>query len=203
MFTGIVETTAKVISIDKSKDHLQLRVRADSITEDLKRGGSIAVDGVCLTATEFGEDWVDFDVIAETAERTTLSLLSIGDEVNIERSMKMGDEIGGHILSGHIWGTAQIVQIQETSYKLQLADSVCSDYVFAKGFVGINGASLTVGEVDKRCFWIHLIPETLKITNLDALKVGSQVNIELDSQTVAIVDTVERIMARRQASATS
>ncbi len=136
----------------------------------------------------------------ETLAVTNLVGLRVGDKVNIERSLKFGTELGGHILSGHVHTQAQLVHldISDSHYNMQL--EVAEEwlkYIFYKGFIGINGCSLTVGEVKGNRFMLHLIPETLRLTNLEDYREGDRLNIEIDSQTQTIVDTVERVLAQR------
>jgi len=146
------------------------------------------------------DDRVFFDVMEETLSVTNLSNLTLGSKVNIERSLTFGSEIGGHILSGHVHTQARILEVSNTEshYDIKLGvDPKWMNYILYKGFVGVNGCSLTVGEVTDSSFMLHLIPETLKLTNLDLSTVGESLNIEIDSQTQAIVDTVERVLAKR------
>ena len=145
---------------------------------------------------------VSFDAIQETQDLTNIRLLEAGTEVNIERSAKQDVEIGGHILSGHIIGTAEVLSIVRTENNCRMtfkADPAWLKFVFDKGFLAVNGASLTVAATDreKSTFSINLIPETLSRTNFTELNQGSLVNIEVESQTQVIVNTVERIMAER------
>lgn len=201
MFTGIVQATCEVVAIHKKDGLNTLEVAFEpDLHEGLAIGASVANNGVCLTVTQVVDDRVFFDVVEETLRLTNLANLSIGQSVNVERSLTFGREIGGHILSGHIHTKAKIVDISHTEqhYDLTLGiEPKWMDYIFYKGFVGVNGCSLTVGEVSDSGFKLHLIPETLKLTNLSQYKVGDELNIEIDSQTQVIVDTVERVLARR------
>ena len=210
MFTGIVQTQAIVDQIQDQPGfrRLQLKVAAVYLAA-LEKGASIAINGTCLTAIEFyceeEQGFVLFDVIDETLRLTNLGLLNTGDKVNFERSLTLGKELGGHILSGHIHCTAAVCDIKQSQYnfamKLNLPAPYGS-YVFSKGFIAIDGISLTVGEVtlhqDQSCeFSLHLIPETLAVTNLGARKIGDKVNIEIDQQSYTIVQSIERILAAR------
>ncbi|MWN30920.1 MULTISPECIES: riboflavin synthase subunit alpha [unclassified Gilliamella] len=201
MFTGIVQGVGQIIDIeDKDKLRTYKVKLPHQLANKIEIGASIANDGCCLTVTGFEQDWVSFDIMQETLALTTLGDKKVHDFVNIERSAKYGDEVGGHIMSGHISCTATIVDIQKTATNCQMMLQLpieFSKYVLYKGFIGIDGASLTVGKVNDSCFQIHLIPETLAITTLDAKKIGDKVNIEIDSQTQAIVDTVERVLATK------
>lgn len=136
----------------------------------------------------------------ETLKLTNLATLCVGSQINIERSLTFGSEIGGHLLSGHIQTQAILKSVSQTDSHYDLC--LCVDpqwmhYILYKGFIGVNGCSLTVGQVTATDFMLHLIPETLKLTNLACYKVGDKLNIEIDSQTQAIVDTVERVLAKR------
>ncbi|KDN09484.1 riboflavin synthase [Gilliamella sp. Imp1-1] len=201
MFTGIVQGVGQIIDIvDQNKLRTYKVKLPHQLTNKIEIGASIANDGCCLTVTGFDKDIVSFDIMEETLVLTTLSDKKIDDFVNIERSAKYGDEIGGHVMSGHISCTATIVDIQKTATNCEMTLQLPKEfmkYVLYKGFIGIDGASLTIGQVKENHFAIHLIPETLAITTLDAKKVGDKVNIEIDSQTQAIVDTVERVLAAK------
>ncbi|WP_459782365.1 riboflavin synthase subunit alpha, partial [Photobacterium sp. R1] len=154
----------------------------------------------CLTVTHINGNHISFDLMQETLRVTNLGLLSPGDRVNIERAAKFGDEIGGHSMSGHIMTTAVVDEVIETENNYQIWFSLPADlmkYVFTKGYIGIDGASLTIGDVEGQRFNVNLIPETLNRTNLSARQKGDVINIEIDPQTQAVVDTVERVMAAR------
>ncbi|OCG00849.1 riboflavin synthase [Gilliamella sp. wkB112] len=198
MYTGIVQGIGQIIEIaDQDKLRTYKIKLPHKLTNNIEIGASIANDGCCLTVTDFADDWVTFDIMEETLALTTLGDKKLHDYVNIERSAKYGDEIGGHVMSGHVSCTATIVDIQKTSTNCAMTLAMPAQfmkYVLYKGFIGIDGASLTIGEVKGDQFEIHLIPETLAITTLDTKKVGDKVNIEIDSQTRAIVDTVERVV---------
>lgn len=181
--------------------HLALSIK-ENWTHGIQRGASVAVDGVCLTVVDFDEKNIWFDVIAETLNRTTLKILKNGQLVNLERSACFGDEIGGHILSGHIYGTAKIESIKANGLNCEMTLS-CPEkwikYFFQKGFIALNGTSLTLVDVDcaKGLFSVHLIPETLRRTTFRNKQEGDLVNVEIDSQTQIIVDTLERINRAR------
>ena len=203
MFTGIVQTKATVLSTEQREDVLRLTLSVGlQYVEKLEIGASIAINGCCLTVVKFSAAesqlaHVYFDVIDETLKLTNLGQLEADDKVNFERSMTFGSELGGHIMSGHIHCTARIDDIINTQdnckIKLALAPQ-WQKYVLYKGFVGVNGASLTVGETDENGFWLHLIPETLAITNLGLAEAGAQLNIEVDQQTFTIINTVENYL---------
>lgn len=210
MFTGIVQTQAIVDQINDNPGfrRLQLRVAAPYLAA-LEKGASIAINGTCLTAVEFycqdEQGFVLFDVIDETLRLTNLGLLNSGDKVNFERSLTLGKELGGHILSGHIHCTATICEIVRSQHNCAMKLSLPApygSYVFSKGFISIDGISLTVGQVtlhqDQSCeFSLHLIPETLAVTNLGSRQVADKVNIEIDQQSYTIVQSIERILAAR------
>lgn len=204
MFTGIVQTQVQIQSVMANNKFVRLTVCAGPAhLQNLQRGASIAINGTCLTATDFDSaaGWVSFDVIDETLQKTNLGILQAGSWVNFERSLKFGDEIGGHLVSGHVFATAEIRQVVRTadncSMQLSYPASVAA-YIQPKGFIAVDGASLTIGEVSADTFWLHLIPETLSVTTLGRKKVGDIVNLECDQQTVTIVQTVERYLALRQ-----
>ncbi|MEA3586915.1 riboflavin synthase subunit alpha [Pseudidiomarina sp. 1APP75-27a] len=201
MFTGIVQTQAEVMAIEQREQfrHLQLRV-ASKFLSQLEIGASIAINGCCLTVVKFSTDTVSFDVIDETLRLTNLGELEVGSQVNLERSLKVGDEIGGHQVSGHIHATGSIETITTTDDNVAMwieFPASFAPYVFGKGFISVNGASLTVGQVHENRFSLHLIPETLRLTNLAKAQPGQRVNLEFDQQTITIVDTVERIMIQK------
>ena len=139
---------------------------------------------------------VRFDAIPETLDRTTLGGLVAEDWVNVERSLRMGDELGGHILSGHILMTARILQRTERGEGVDLLienPTEAIPYILEKGYVAVDGMSLTVGEVSESSFALHIIPETLRVTTIGEKQVGHSVNIEIDSRTQAVVDTIRRM----------
>lgn len=204
MFTGIVQANCEVLSIEKKPGLHTLGIAmAPAMSAGLEIGASVANNGVCLTVTAAADDRVFFDVMEETLNLTNLSALHIGDKVNVERSLTFGKEIGGHILSGHVHTQATVVAVDSTDshYNMLLEfDPQWQKYIFYKGFIGVNGCSLTVGQVEGNRFWLHLIPETLRLTNLAGYQAGMQLNLEIDSQTQTIVDTVERVLAQRLAN---
>jgi riboflavin synthase len=201
MFTGITRGTFAVTRVERRPDLLRFAVALPpELLLGLERGASVAVDGVCQTATDINAGEVWFDAIAETLERTTLGELAVGRRVAIERSYKIGDELGGHEVVGHVIGKGRIARIAKCGDVHDLHIEVPRDwmkYILAKGFIAVDGSSLTVGKTARSGFDVHLIPETLRLTNLGAKREGDAVNIELDARTVAIVDTVERVLAAR------
>lgn len=196
MFTGIVQGTGCVKSV-QGESIMTIGIEIPS-TEGLEIGGSVSIDGVCLTATSVGNT-VTFDIIPETLERTTLGSLSSGSNVNIERALKFGEELGGHLLSGHIMGTAEIVDVVNQDYTINCPTEM-AEYIQEKGYIAVDGISLTVGKTDGHgCFDIHIIPETLRLTTLGSKEVGDHVNIEIDAMTQAVVETTKRLMANKEA----
>ncbi|WP_423731259.1 riboflavin synthase subunit alpha [Hafnia paralvei] len=205
MFTGIVQGTAPVVSIDEKSNFRTHVVKfPQELLPDLELGASVAHNGCCLTVTKVEGDLVSFDLMKETLRITNLGDVTIGSVVNLERAAKFNDEIGGHLMSGHIICTAEIVKILTSENNRQIWFKMPSPdlmkYVLHKGFIGIDGISLTIGEVTKSRFCVHLIPETLQRTTLGVKRLGDKVNIEIDPQTQAVVDTVERVLASREAT---
>ncbi len=204
MFTGIVQGVASVHAIEERPAFRRLGLTfPEGATEGLQRGASVSVSGVCLTVVEHRGEEVAFDVIDETLARSTLGALVVGDAVNYERAARFGDEVGGHALSGHVWGRGEVVERRDEGENRALRVRTGPDvlrYVFEKGYIGIDGTSLTVGRVDREAstFWLHLIPETLAVTTLGAAERGTSLNVEVDAMTQAVVDTVERVLAERQ-----
>ena len=198
MFSGIVQEAGKVIRFEKGKDIYNLSIECSSeFISDLKKGASISVDGVCLTVKDENPEILRFDLVEETIKRTNFQNIKTGDNVNLERSLKVGDEIGGHPVSGHIHGISKVISIDKRDQSWDVKFSVESfmhDYMLHKGYVAVNGCSLTVGEVSNESFIIHLIPETLSITTLFQLEQDSVVNIELDQNTIIIADTVKKYL---------
>lgn len=196
MFTGIIKGKGVVKKVFREPGLTKLVIGvAPTFLIDLQIGASVAIDGICLTVVDFDDSKIWFDVITETLKRTTLKSVQVDQHVHIERSARFGDEIGGHVLSGHAYDTVVISSIQRTENNCVLTLQGYPDltkYLFSKGYIALDGASLTLVDVDKKCgtFTVHLIPETLKITTFGSKKVGDYVNVELDSHTQTIVDTV-------------
>ncbi|MEZ9395407.1 riboflavin synthase subunit alpha [Vibrio splendidus] len=202
MFTGIVQGMATLVAINK-KELFQTHTieLTDEMVEGLAIGASVAHNGCCLTVTEISGNQIAFDLMQATLRLTNLGQLNVGDKVNVERAAKFGDEIGGHSMSGHITLMANLVDVIKTENNRTLWFELPQEamkYVLSKGYIGIDGCSLTIGEVEENRFSVHLIPETLNRTLFGSREVGDQVNIEFDPQTQAIVDTVERVLANQQ-----
>lgn len=186
MFTGIVEAIGLVesIKINSKKSFLALSVHVPKFSKGLKIGGSLAVNGVCLTVTKKREFCVSFDVVEETIRRSTLALLSEGDQVNLERPMRASGRLDGHIVLGHVDATGVIDKISSkgAGRDIQITfPKKLRAYIFEKGSVAVDGISLTVGKTAANYFWVHCIPHTLLVTNLKRLKKGDRVNIEADA----------------------
>lgn len=196
MFTGIVQGLGTLKSIEEGDGITTFCVKCPD-TQDLAIGASVAIDGVCLTATSIKGELVTFEIIPETMERTTLGERVVDDVVNIERSLRYGDEVGGHLLSGHIIGRGLVTYFESVGEGAQLkikAPPSIQKYIQTKGYIGIDGISLTLGEVNENEFDLHIIPETLRLTTLGSKQAGDAVNIEIDSTTMMIVETVERLI---------
>ena len=183
MFTGIVESVAKVKSLEKRENLYTLAVEKPEAFDDIRIGDSIANDGVCLTVTAIESGCFYFDLMKETLDATTLQHLAPGKKVNLERAMKADARMGGHFVTGHVDAVGSIKDIRilpnYVEYRIKLSkDLMC--YVVPKGSVAIDGISLTVGEVKKNWFAVYFIPHTLEVTTIGAKKTGDEVNIETD-----------------------
>ncbi|WFM69873.1 riboflavin synthase subunit alpha [Halomonas sp. CKK8] len=207
MFTGIVQGTAEVVAIHEAeafRTHV-LALPAE-LREGLALGASVAHNGVCLTVTAIEDERVSFDLMRETLRVTNLGAVTVGDRVNIERAARFGDEIGGHAMSGHVMALAELVELDEAPNNRRLWFEVphaLGRFLFDKGYIGVDGISLTIGQVQSATadhgprFCVDLIPETLARTILVDRVPGDGVNIEIDPQTQAIVETVERVLEAR------
>ncbi len=202
MFTGIVQGAFPVREIVRKDRALSYAVELpESLRADLKLGASVAIDGVCQTVARLQGSLAHFDANDETLRVTTLGSLADGSLAHVERSARQGDENGGHVLSGHVDGTVEIVGVERTTENLALTFRVpaeLSRYVFNKGFIALHGASLTVNRWDEasQTFRVHLIPETIRLTTFGEKKTGDRVNLEIDRQTQVIVDTIDRAVRR-------
>lgn len=203
MFTGIVQGKSEVKTIDAQDalSTLQLCFPPTAL-EEIQRGASIAINGCCLTVTEFdiARSVASFDVMQESLKVTNLGSITAGSKVNYERAAKIGDEIGGHMMSGHISATVKLLERNETQTNCELVFSCPKSlqrYILPKGYVGLNGCSLTIGAEVSDKFSVHLIPETMEVTTFGELERGASVNLEIDPSTQAIIDTVERYMEKR------
>lgn len=182
MFTGIITDVGRVRSIEQRGDtRLVLETRYDMATVDM--GASIACNGACLTVVDKGEGWFAVDASAETLNMTVLGTWKAGDPVNLERALKVGDELGGHIVSGHVDGVGVIVSRRSEGGSVRFTIEVPSDlapFVASKGSVTMNGVSLTVNEVDGNRFGVNLIPHTLENTTFGDASPGDRINVEID-----------------------
>lgn len=199
MFTGIVQGVGEVITKTSHNTVTSMTIKLPNV-KSLAIGASVSINGVCLTVVSLNSNIVQFDIIDETLKRTNLGDISVGDFVNIERSLKFGDEVGGHVLSGHIFDTGIINSKAKKGDQMSLsilAPPSIQKYLTEKGYIAIDGISLTVGEIKDGCFDLHIIPETMRLTILDSKEVGDIVNIEIDSNTQLIVETIERLLEER------
>lgn len=201
MFTGIVQGTATISDVVSKQNFSQVRITFPSgRTEGIKIGASVAINGTCLTVTDIQpNDTLCFDIMMETLRATNLGDLRKGSVVNFERSARVGDEIGGHNVSGHVHCRATISNVEQSENNkrltFKLEDPKWVKYILPKGYIGVDGCSLTIGEVWDDCFTVYLIPETIKVTVFGVKTTGDKVNIEIETQTQAIVDTTERVVA--------
>jgi len=199
MFAGITQGLFPVVWVQRFEDYTAYKVRFDDrILNNLEIGASISIDGVCQTVVSVDRDVVLLNAGLETLKKTTLDDLFVNRQVSIERSARYGTEIGGHQMFGHVFGVANIVRHQATGNNLLLTFECSKEmmpYLFVKGFVGVDGSSLTVNDVQlqERRFSVNLIPHTIKVTGFKNKKVRDRVNIELDATTVTIVDTIMRM----------
>ena len=202
MFSGIVQTVGKIESI-KDKNHIKtIRIETHgNYLKDVAIGQSVSVDGVCLSLVKKNNEYCEFEAVEETVNRTTLGSYKQGSKVNLEKSLKFGDTVGGHFVSGHIHTRGRIVEVElvgESKNILIEIEEKWIKYLTEKGYISVNGASITIGKVSKNTFYVHLIPETLKTTNLDQLIYDNYVNLEFDQATIAIVDTTERLINQKR-----
>ena len=203
MYTGIVQSCLPIMTVEKKEGLYTFTIEfPEVLLEGLETGASVAVNGVCFTVTGIMGKNVSFDAISETLASSNIQFIEKGTQVNIERSAKSGAEVGGHILSGHVVGTSELLSVEETPNNRRLifqGKPAWLKFVFEKGFLAVNGCSLTVATLDRSSdqFAINLITETLARTNFALLRSGDFVNIEIESQTQIIVETVERIMEER------
>lgn len=198
MFTGIVEQIGR-ISVSREVPHgRRIGIEAGSMAADCKRGESVCVSGVCLTVAETNEQSFEFDVIRETLEKSTLGSKRVGDVVNLERSLRVGDRLDGHFVQGHVDGTATVQQVKNSGkeyvLRLRLEPSLMI-YMIPKGSVSIDGVSLTIASVDREGISVALIPTTLERTNFSSLAAGHRVNIETDVIARTIVQSIREMMA--------
>lgn len=183
MFTGIITDIGSLTQLEQQGD-LRARIATAYDTSGIERGASIASDGVCLTVVDLGPDWYDVQISAETVGKTNLGAWAIGKRVNLERALRVGDELGGHIVSGHVDGVAEVVAVRDEGDSTRVTLRAPADlarFIAPKGSVALNGTSLTVNEVDGRDFGINFIPHTKAVTTWGDVAVGDQVNLEIDT----------------------
>lgn len=194
MFTGIVEETGKVVSFVEQDSAWRLVLEAHVVTQGLQLGDSVAVNGCCLTAVEFSEDRIEFDLLAESVRLTSIQGVGPGGKVNLERALLPTTRMGGHFVSGHVDGTGVIEAIEPRGKDFYLRikpDPEMLRYIVSKGCIAIDGISLTVAEVDDAGFAIWLIPHTMEVTNLHTKRAGDLVNLEYD----LVAKYVEKLFA--------
>jgi riboflavin synthase len=203
MYTGIVQGVGRVVSLQPTVSGLHLSLRfPQALLRDLQIGASVSVDGVCLSVVTIDADLIAFDAIHATLARTNLGERLVGDVVNLERSARQGDENGGHAMYGHVSDTARISSIQldgpHAHIELYIREP-WARYIFPRGFLSINGASLTLAEADgdRGYCRVNLIPETVRVTGLFQYRVGDKLNIEVEQQTQVLVDVIERVLERQ------
>ena len=200
MFTGLVEERGSIVSLEELSDAVRLTVSGPLVTSDAKHGDSIAVNGVCLTVVGEREGAFTADVMRETLVRSSLGSLSPGDFVNLERAARLDARIGGHLVQGHVDGTAQVAEISPsenwTLVRFTLPTNLAR-YVVEKGSITVDGVSLTAFDLDDDSFRVAVIPHTAAVTTLGARRPGDKVNIEMD----VLAKHVERLMAARGAGA--
>jgi riboflavin synthase len=183
MFTGIVTDIGTISALDQQGD-LRARITTGYDTSGIDMGASIASDGVCLTVVDLGPDWYEVQISAETVSKTNVSAWAVGKRVNLERALRVGDELGGHIVSGHVDGVAEVVSVEDEgdSTRVQMrAPEDLARFVAPKGSVALNGTSLTVNEVQGAVFGINFIPHTKEVTTWGEVAVGDAVNLEIDT----------------------
>ena len=190
MFSGIVQTTSKKITFEVKDYGYKLSILvSETFTKKIKKGDSVSVNGVCLTVVDFKKNLLIFDVVHESIKLTNLLESYETRPFNLERSLKVGDEVGGHFVSGHVHDVAEVISFKndkERILKVKIPKSI-NDYIFKKGYIAINGISLTVVEVKANFFTMSIIPETYSSTNLIYLKKKDFVNVEADQQTLSLI----------------
>ncbi|MFY0660692.1 MAG: riboflavin synthase [Shimia sp.] len=183
MFTGIITDVGEIVALEQRGD-LKARIKTAYDTKGIELGASIASEGVCLTVIALGDDWYDVEISAETVSKTNLGDWREGRPVNLERALKVGDELGGHIVSGHVDGVAEIVAMKDegdsTRFTFKAPESLAK-FIAPKGSVALNGTSLTVNEVDGCDFGVNIIPHTKEVTTWGHVKVGDKINLEIDT----------------------
>ena len=186
MFTGIIEGLGSIVMFDKktsNRSAAKMKIKLDKITKGLKVGDSVAINGVCLTAVNISKGITEFEMIGETIKKTNLGSLERGDQVNIERSLKVGERLEGHFVLGHVDGVGIISKIEKQTNQVQIWIKIpkeLSKHVIKKGSITVDGISLTIVDKLKDQFSVSIIPHTMQVTNLGYKKIGDKVNIETD-----------------------
>lgn len=195
MFTGIVEELGEIREIHREVDSITLTIRASTVLDDVHYGDSIAVNGVCLTVVEFGDDFFTADLMQETLDRSSLGQVEVGSKVNLERATAVGQRLGGHIVQGHIDGTGEVVSRTPGErwevVRISLPEQL-SKYVVEKGSIAVDGTSLTISAVGEGFFEVSLIPTTLTDSVIGSTAVGTKVNLEVD----VLAKYVEKMLER-------
>jgi riboflavin synthase len=192
VFTGLIAALGDVSAIERDGNGARLQIRSD-LARELQAGDSIAVSGVCLTATEVTADGFAADAMTETLRHTTLAELQAGSAVNLELALRAGERLGGHVVLGHVDGTGLVTAVVEEGFSRRLSletDPELLPYLALKGSVAIDGVSLTVSDLGARGLSVSLIPETLQRTTLGGVRVGDRVNLEVD----ILAKQVERLL---------
>ncbi len=195
MFTGLIEEVGEVKKTVRTQTGIKVQISAAKSLTGTKPGDSINVDGVCLTAVEIFTDFFIFDIVSETMLRTTLGKLRVKDRVNLERALKLGDRLGGHMVAGHIDGTGKIVKTAPGRFSVRIPPSL-EDYLFPTSSIAVDGVSLTVQEARQCTVDIALIPHTIRETTLGEKKIGSMVNIEVDIISKQVVSLLKKYKRR-------
>lgn len=198
MFTGIVQGKLPIAEIKQFNEFATFIFEFPAhLLTGLNIGASVAFNGTCLTVRTLEANKVSFDVMVQTLKVTNLGQQQAGSIVNVERAARFGDEIGGHLLSGHIMRTVKVLEVKDTELNrvvwFELPEEL-APYILDKGFVALNGCSLTIAEVQADRFAVYLIPETRDVTTFGEVQVGDEINLEVDSQTQAVVETVKRVL---------
>jgi len=199
MFTGLIVGTGKVVKIEPRGKDMRLSIEASFELEELQTGESISVDGVCLTVVSWEARTFTVDVSQETLSRSTIGLRRLGDEVNLERALRLGDRLGGHLVNGHVDGRARLISRKKRGDSIVFAFEAAPElarYFIEKGSVAIDGVSLTINRCDEKVFQVNVVPHTARVTTMKNLKVGDEVNIEVD----VIGKYVERFVRSMQQS---
>ncbi|MDC7119022.1 riboflavin synthase subunit alpha [Corynebacterium sp. HMSC063G05] len=195
MFTGIVEELGEIREIHREADSITLTIRATTVLDDVHHGDSIAVNGVCLTVVEFGDDFFTADLMQETLDRSSLGQVEVGSKVNLERATAVGQRLGGHIVQGHVDGTGEVISRTPGErwevVRISLPEHL-SKYVVEKGSIAVDGTSLTVSAVGEGFFEVSLIPTTLTDSVIGSTAVGTKVNLEVD----VLAKYVEKMLER-------